>query len=144
MKNDLNQKVDANYDYDANFYSNAAFNKDGKGIDFEYNPVERTFSFNYALSKGSTFVPVVRDMGYFVKVNYEYAADSQMKDNIADLYYNISLKVKLTNQTDAITSCVLKNIKVKTPSRVGTLSISNDPYANGSDVYTQTAPIPTI
>jgi hypothetical protein len=130
--------VDANYNYDTSSYSYAAYNSAGKSINFEYNPSERTASFTYALSGSSAFISGVRDMGYFIRANYEYSSDTDMKNYIASLYYSIVLNVKLTNQTDVITSCVLKNIKVKTGSRVGSLSISDAPYVEGKSVFTTT------
>jgi hypothetical protein len=130
--------VDTNYNYDATFYSYAAYNSSGKSIDFEYNVTEKTASFTYGLGGSSVFVSGVRDMGYFVKVNIEKELDAEYKNYNVWLWYSVNLNVKLTNQTDTITTCAIKNVKVKSPPRLGSISISSNVYLEGTDDFTKT------
>jgi hypothetical protein len=100
------------YDYTQSFYTYRASDSTGKSIDFEYNLAEKTASFTYKLSGGSTIVTGVLDMGYFISVHFEKDMDSDSKNYTAWLYYNINPEVKVTSQSEIVSSCVLKDIKM--------------------------------
>lgn len=131
-------KVSVNYNYEMNFYSYAAYNDAGESIHFTYDATNKTAVFIYGIKGNSVFVSGVRDVGYFIRANYDYAADDLGENYIASLWYTVNPGVKLTNQTDVILSCTVKNIRIKSGSRVGSLSIANDPYAAGTDNFTKT------
>ena len=122
------------YNYTQTFYTYAATNSSGKSIDFEYNLVEKTASFTYKLSGGSNVVSGVVDMGYFVRANFEKDMDTDTHNYTAWLYYSINPEVIVTSQSETVSSCVLKNIKIKSASRVGSLSISSEVYGGSSIV----------
>ncbi|KAF0223851.1 MAG: hypothetical protein FD133_1208 [Erysipelotrichaceae bacterium] len=122
------------YNYTQSFYTYSASNSSGKSIDFEYNLVEKTASFTYKLSGGSNVVSGVVDMGYYIGVNFEKDMDTDSKNYTSWLYYSINPEVKVTSQSEIVSSCVLKNIKIKTASRVGSLSISSEVYGGSSIV----------
>jgi len=127
-------KEDVNYNYTENFYIYSAFNLSGKCIDFEYNVVEKTASFTYSLSGKSAYASGVLDMGYYIKVNFEKDADSDYKNYTVWLYYSINPEVSLTSQNDTAISCMLKDIKIKNSSSVGSLSIVKGVFDDDSIV----------
>ncbi len=116
------------YNYTESFYTYSTSNSVGKSINFEYNVSQKTASFTYALSGGSTPISSVMDMGYYLKVNFEEEMDADYKNYMIWQYYNINPEVHITNPSETVVSCVLKNIKIKSASRLGSLSISNDPF----------------
>jgi hypothetical protein len=73
-------------------------------------------------------------MGYFMAANFEKDMDLDYKNYTAWLYYNINPEVRLTSQNEKPVSCMIKDIKIKSGSRVGSLSISNDVYNEGNIV----------
>jgi len=125
-------KENVNYNYTQTFYTYAASNSAGKSIDFEYNAVDKTANFTYSLSGSPALVSGVLDMGFYIKVNFEKELDSDYKNYTVWLYYSINPEVKLTSQSENVVSCMMKDIKIKSTSRVGSLSISNDVYNAGT------------
>ncbi len=121
-------KENVYYNFTQTFYTYSAANPSGKSIDFEYNIVEKTASFTYSLSGGSTIVSGVVDMGYYISAKFEKDLDNDNKNYTAWLYYSINPEVRITNQSEKVVSCMLKDIKIKSSSRFGFLSISDDVY----------------
>jgi hypothetical protein len=122
------------YNYTQSFYTYSASDSSGKSIDFEYNLAEKTASFTYKLSGGSSLVLGVVDMGYFIGVHFEKDLDTDFKNYTAWLYYNINPEVRVINQNEIVSSCMLKNITIKSTSRLGSLSISSEVYGDSSIV----------
>jgi hypothetical protein len=121
-------KENVNYNYTQSFYTYAASNSAGKSIDFEYNIAEKTASFTYSLSGGTASVSGVLDMGYFIGVHFEKDMDLDFKNYSVWLYYSINPEVQKTSQSEKTVSCMLKDIKIKSASRLGSLSISDDVF----------------
>lgn len=127
-----------NYIADTNYVSYAAFNAAGESLHFVYHPSDKTGVLIYGKGTSNRFIPGLRDMGYWIQSNYEYASNSDSTKYNATLWYTIGLNVKMTDYLNTITSCKISGFAFKSTSRVGNLSFGNDAWASSPANFTKT------
>lgn len=126
-----------NYVYDSNSgsYSYAAFNDQEESIHFTYNEEDYTGYFIYAKSGDSIFKPGVRDMGYMVRADYDYASNADDTAYNASMFYGFSLNAKSTSSSEYLLSFVLKDFEFSSESTSGNLSFCETAYSLSEENY---------
>ena len=130
--------VNQNYIAETNYVSYAAFNAAGESLHFVYNPSDKTGVLIYGKGVSNRFIPGLRDMGYWIQSNYEYASNNDFVKYNATLWYTVGLNVKMTDYLNTVTSCKMSNFVFKSTSRVGNLSFGNDAWAATPANFTKT------
>jgi len=127
-----------NYIAESTYISYAGSNPQGESLHFVYNASAKTGVLVYGIASSNRFVGGLRDMGYWIQSNYEYASNDDYSKYKVMLWYNVVLNVSRTNYLEMMTTCTIKNLKITKPSSVGSLSIANDPWSVALDNPTQT------
>jgi hypothetical protein len=126
-----------NYIADATYISYAGTNPAGESLHFVYNITDKTGVLVYGIAPANRFVSGLRDMGYSIQSNYEYASNSDYTKYNAMLWYGVVLNVARTDYTEIMTTCTMSQFKIKSASRVGSLSIAVDPWSATIDNFTK-------
>jgi hypothetical protein len=126
-----------NYIAETTYISYAGTNPSGESLHFIYNISEKTGVLVYGIASGNRFVGGLRDMGYWIQSNYEYASNDDYSKYKVMLWYNVVLNVSRTNYLEMMTSCKMSNFKIKSNSQVGSLSFGVDPWAEAPLVFTK-------
>jgi hypothetical protein len=126
-----------NYYASTTYVSYAATNPQGESLHFVYNVSDKTGVLIYGIASENRFKPGLRDMGYGVQSNYEYESNSEYTKYNATLWYSVYLVVDRTDYAEVMTSCVIRNVKVKTASSVGALSFALDAWSSAPQNFTK-------
>ncbi|MEI7667618.1 MAG: hypothetical protein WCI62_01310, partial [Erysipelotrichaceae bacterium] len=129
--------TDQNYIAESTYISYAGTNPAGESLHFVYNVSDKTGVLIYGIAPANRFVRGLRDMGYIIQSNYEYASNSDYTKYNVMLWYTVILNVTRTDYTEIMTSCTISKFKVKSASKVGTLSFAVDPWSIALDNFTE-------
>ena len=127
-----------NYIAETNYVSYATFNTEGESLHFVFNPIDKTGVLIYGKASANRFVPGPRDLGTFIKSNYEYVSNAEATKYNATLWYSVSLNVKLSDYLETIVSCKISNFAIKTNAKGGSLSFGNDAWSSSLANFTKT------
>jgi hypothetical protein len=126
-----------NYYASTTYVSYAASNPQGETLHFVYNVTDKTGVLIYGIASENRFKPGLRDMGYGVRSQYEYDSNSDYTKYDAMLWYSVYMFIDRTDYTEVFVSCSMHDFKIKSASRVGSLSFAVDPWSVAPQNFTE-------
>ncbi len=126
-----------NYVASTTYVSYAATNTAGESLHFVYNITDKTGVLTYGIASANRFKPGLRDMGYGIQSHYEYESNSEYTRYIASLWYSVNLFVDRTDYTEVMVSCAIRDFKITSASKAGSLSFGIDAWTESPSVFTK-------